>query len=630
MEFAKVIQNFKTKITYILILAVVFVANQNVEAQKKNRNNKPKPELTIKAVPPDVSYTVSMSKPSTHLLEVEMKMNWSQMPDKVELKMPVWTPGSYLVREYSRHVQDFVAVDAGGNSLDWQKISKNTWQIDTKGAKDIKIGYRVYSNELTVRTNELNYEHAFFTPAALLMFPKDQLNAPSTVKINPFGNWKVATGLKQTGMNTFRAENYDILYDSPFEVSNFVEKKFTVQGKPHRYVITGEGNYDLDKMATDTAKIIEECYKMFGELPYDDYTLIVNLRGGGGLEHLNSTALQWNRWGFKPEGRYIAFLNLVAHEFFHVYNVKRIRPVPLGPFDYENENYTKLLWVAEGGTSYYENVLLNRAGIIAPESIFQSKAEILEDLMKQPGRFQTSLEEASFDAWIKYYRPDENRLNNQISYYDKGDVVNFLLDLRIRQASNGAKSLDDVMRYLYNEHYKKGKNYSSEDYQKVSEMMAGTSLENFFDRYVRGKEELEPNDILESFGLQMIKSRPENDTAYFGANMTDDSNGVRITSNPSGTPTYEAGLNFNDVIIAIDGYQVANRNDFNFQMSRKKAGDKVKVTLFRHNKLFEFDVTLGKTPASEFAIFSVEEPTADQMRLYEGYIGANNWNGSMN
>ena len=182
-------------------------------------------------------------------------------------------------------------------------------------------------------------------------------------------------------------------------------------------------------MATDTAKIVEEGYKIFGELPYNDYTFIVNLRGGGGLEHLNSTALQWNRWGFKPQGRYNGFLNLVAHEYFHLWNVKRIRPDALGPFDYENENYTKLLWVAEGMTSYYEGLLLRRAGLITDQEFLSGKASAIEQLHERPGRFETSLEEASLDAWIKYYRQDENSVNNQISYYDKGDIVSMMLDV---------------------------------------------------------------------------------------------------------------------------------------------------------------------------------------------------------
>jgi predicted metalloprotease with PDZ domain len=442
------------------------------------------------------------------------------------------------------------------------------------------------------------------------------------VKVNPYGNWKVATGLKQTGTNTFRATNYDILYDSPFEVSDFVEKKFTVQGKPHRYVVTGEGNYDLDKIAADTAKIIEECYKMFGELPYDDYTFILNLRGGGGLEHLNSTALQFNRWAFENPRGYLGFLGLVAHEYFHLYNVKRIRPVPLGPFDYENENYTKSLWVAEGTTSYYEWVLMRRAGIYKATDVLGNAARIAESLEKQPGRFQTSLEEASFDAWIKSYRPDEHSVNREISYYSKGELVNFLLDVKIRTSSNGAKSLDNVLQYLYEEFYKKqNKNYTPEDFQRICEMMAGKSLEDFFDKYVRGKDEIDYNSVLNDMGLQLVKVRPESDTPFLGVNLSNVDEGLKITSIPAGTPAYEWGLNADDIIIAIDGYQATARQNFDFYINRKKAGDKIKVTVFRHGKMREIEVTLGKTAASGYSIIPVENPSDGQKSLFQGYLG---------
>ncbi|QQS40877.1 MAG: M61 family metallopeptidase [Acidobacteriota bacterium] len=571
---------------------------------------------------PEISYTVSMSKPSSHLIEVEMRLNWANLPNQAEVKMPVWTPGSYLIREYARHVQDFKA-SAGSRSLNWRKTNKNTWQIDTGGAKSITVNYKVYANELTVRTNELNYEHLFFTPAALLMFPKGQISQPSTVKVVPYGNWKVATGLPRVAgqQNTFRAANYDILYDSPFEVSDFVEKKFTVRGKEHRYVVTGEGNYDLDRMAEDTAKIVEESAKIFGELPYDDYLLILNLRGGGGLEHLNSTALQFNRWAFNSPQGYSGFLGLVAHEFFHLYNVKRIRPDALGPFDYENENYTKLLWVAEGTTSYYENLLKIRSGLTTAQGVLSSQASIIEGLYGQPGRFETSLEEASFDAWIKYYRQDENSINNQISYYSKGELVSFLLDIMIRSESNGEKSMDDVMRYLYNEFYKKNRNFSPEDFQRVCEMMARSSLDDFFSRYVRGRDEIDYDSILNRIGLQLVSSRSENDDAYLGANLSASGDALRVRSVPAGSPAWDAGLNVEDDIVAIDGFKISQQF-LTFYLNSKKAGDKVTLSLFRHGKLMNMEVTLGRTPASGYAIRPVENPTEDQKRIYQGLFGS--------
>ncbi|HEY0461687.1 MAG TPA: PDZ domain-containing protein [Pyrinomonadaceae bacterium] len=594
---------------------------QESPAQAKKTITKQATGQVTPAAAPQISYTIGMSKPWTHLLEVEMRLNWAAGgAAQAEISMPVWTPGSYLVREYARHVESFGAADAGGNALTWRKTDKNSWQIDTKGAKEIVVRYNVYANELTVRTNELNEDHAFFTPAALLMYPNGQLKAASTVKVVPYKDWKIATGLPKVegGENAFRAESFDILYDSPFEVGNFHDIYFTVQGKQHRFVIEGEGNYDLARIARDTAKVVEEAYKIFGELPYNDYTFILNLRGGGGLEHLNSTALQFGRFGFSGNG-HNNFMTLVAHEYFHCFNVKRIRPDALGPFDYENENYTKLLWVAEGGTAYYESVLVERAGIFSAKEFLDGKAAQIQSLQDRPGRFEMSLEESSFDAWIKYYRQDENSVNNQISYYDKGELVNFLLDVEIRAASKGAKSLDDVMRHLYNEFYKKNRNYTPEDYQKASELMAGKSLEDFFAKYVRGRAEIDYNAILNGIGLQLKDSRGR-ETPYLGANTRQEGDRLTVSSVPKGTPAYEQGLNASDQIIAVDGVR-ANQTFLQSYLGEKKVGDKVKLTVFRFDELREIEITLGGRARAAYQIAALENPTDEQKAIYRTFLG---------
>ncbi len=600
------------RITTLVLAAILIFMYQETPAAETN---------AAQTAAPEISYTISMSKPWTHLLEVEMRMKWSSMPANAELKMPVWTPGSYLIREYAKNVQDFSVANGQGSELKWEKINKNTWQVATAGAKEIVAKYKVYSNELTVRTNELNDEHGFWNNAATLMFPKGELKTPSTVKIVPYSNWKIATGLPKVAgtTDTFKAPNYDILYDSPFEVSDFHEITVSIHGKPHRIVMSGEGNYDLSKIAVDLGKIADEGVKIFGELPPDNYTVIVNLRGGGGLEHLNSTALQYNRFGFQPQSRYMGFIGLLTHEYFHLWNVKRIRPDALGPFDYENENYTKMLWVAEGGTAYYESVISIRAGFENADRFLNSKANAIGQLQNRPGRFETSLEDASFDAWIKYYRPDENAINNQISYYDKGDIVNWLLDLTIRSSSDGKKSLDDVMRYLYDEYYKKGKNYGPADYQKISEMMAGRSLDDFFSKYVRGTDEIDYNAILKPFGLKLEDKNADSKKASLGAITFDDDGKLTIRGVPAGLPAYEQGLNTGDQILAIDGYR-ASQAFMQSYLAGKKPGDTVKISVFRNEKLREFDIKLGADTKSEYEFAAVEDPSADQKRLYKQYF----------
>ncbi|MFN2455786.1 MAG: M61 family metallopeptidase [Pyrinomonadaceae bacterium] len=598
---------------------------------------------TTNSAPPDISYTVAMPRPYTHLLEVEMRIarrsngEAQNATTETDLLMPVWTPGSYLIREYERHVQDFAATDTTGRALAWSKINKNTWRIKTGGAREWRVSYRVYANELTVRTNELNDRHAFWNNAALLMYPDGFLSAPSTVRVVPPLGWQIATGLPvvKDSPNTFRAENYDVLYDSPFEVSAFRTLRFEVRGIPHRIVIDGEGNYDPDKMQRDVQKIVETAAEMMGGLPYRDYTFILHLRatGGGGLEHLDSTALIFRRAGFRPETSYQGFLRLVAHEYFHLWNVKRIRPDALGPFDYTKENYTRLLWVAEGLTSYYENILTRRAGLISDKDTLKDFASNIQNTQNTPGRLVMSAEEASFDSWIKFYRPDENSVNSQISYYDKGQLLGLLLDLQIRKLSGGAHSLDDVMRYLYNEFFKKNRNYTPEDFQRAAELQAGKSLDDFFRRYVRGREELDYNDALSAAGLQLIAAGKKADDdssatnnkpreeAYLGATLAQESDRLIIKNVLAGAPAYDQGLNANDQIVALDGARVTLET-FNARLAEKRPGEIARLTIFRADDLRTFDIKLGGRMNVEYRIAPLPAPTAAQAQVYQSWLNA--------
>ncbi|MGI9067580.1 MAG: M61 family metallopeptidase [Pyrinomonadaceae bacterium] len=583
------------------------------------------------AAAPQISFTVSMPKPHTHMLEVEVRIKRRQgaaAPAEELLVMPVWTPGSYLVREFERHVQDFAATDNAGHALQWEKLNKNSWRVITKGLAEWRATYRVYANELSVRTNELNSDHAFWNNAALLMYLEGFTSAPSTLHILAPQPWKVATPLpvEPGPKNTFRAENFDILYDSPVEVSNFKTLSFEVKGVPHRIVIDGEGNYDPERMRIDVKKIVEASVELMGgEIPYRDYTFFLHLRAntGGGLEHLNSTALGFRRFNFKPETGYQGFLSLVAHEFFHLWNVKRIRPDALGPFDYTKENYTKLLWVAEGITSYYENIILRRAGLISEKDFLAAAAKAFQDLQNVPGRLVMSAEEASFDAWIKYYRPDDNSVNSQVSYYDKGAILGLLLDLEIRKESKGTKSLDDVMRYLYTEFYKKDRNYTPKDFQTISETMAGSSLEQFFAKYVRGREELDYNSALAAAGLRLDPtggtSKPV-EKAYLGADVAQEDDRLMVRRVYAGSPAYEQGLNTGDQIVALDNMR-ANKDFFDARIAEKRPGQLINLSIFRFDDLSMLAIKLGGRMPPAYLIVPVGNPSEEQKRIYQSWTG---------
>jgi predicted metalloprotease with PDZ domain len=523
--------------------------------------------------------------------------------------------------------------------LPWEKINKNSWRIKKGSAHEIRVRYLVYANELTVRTNELNSDHAFWNNAALLMYLERSLAHPVKIHVNPAPGWKVATGLPSVPgeKNTFAAPNFDILYDSPFEVSDFKQIDFVVRGVPHRIVIDGEGNYDPALMRVEVQKIVETEVALFGEIPYHDYTFFLHLRstGGGGLEHLNSTALGFRRFGFDGPSGYRRFGALVAHEFFHLWNVKRIRPDALGPFDYTKENHTRLLWVAEGITEYYGQLMLRRAGLISDEEYLAHLASQIQDMQDSPGRMLMSAEDASFNAWIKEYRTDENSINSQISYYDKGELLGLLLDLEIRRRSDNTKSLDDVMRTLFTDFFKRNRNYTPADFQKVCETAAGSSLEDFFSRYVRRTDELPYNQILSAAGLRVEQVGQPVDTksaslrsdvilsAYLGAEMEDIGDFVSVKNVRAGSPAYEQGLNARDLIIAIDGARV-NTQRLVALLGSKRPGDVIRLTVFRNDDLRTLDIRLGGRIAADYQIVQLPARSEQQKRIYDSWTQIQN------
>jgi len=602
-------------------------------------------QVSPSVAPVDIAFTIGMSRPHTHMFEVDIRIKRTTPVTVESLVMPVWTPGSYLIREFERHVQDFTVKDAAGQPLKWEKTNKDTWRIETNGASEWHATYRVYADELSVRTSELNSGHAFWNNANLLMYLDGYLKNPATVHVLAPDVWKVATSLPIAPgpKNTFLAPNFDILYDSPFEASDFKTLVFNVKGVPHRIVIDGEGNYDPERMRRDVQKIVEtEVDIMGGEVPYKDYTFFLHLRstGGGGLEHLNSASLGYPRFGFKATGEratssapnatqqldreYRGFLSLVAHEFFHLWNVKRIRPDALGPFDYTKENYTKVLWVAEGITDYYADVTLRRANLISDREFLSAAARSFQSLQNTPGRLVQAVDEASFDSWIKFYRQDENSVNSQVSYYDKGAILGLLLDLQIRKRSNGSKSLDDVMRYLLNEYFKKDRNYGPEDFQKACELMAGSSLEEFFVKYVRGREELDYDAALNAAGLQLETTTNDGgkavERAYFGADTAWEDNRLIVERVYAGSPAYDQGLNTGDQIVALNNMRVT-KEFFDARMAERKPGDLVNLTIFRFDDLSTLLIKLGARTDATYRIVPVQNQTEAQQKIYKAWLG---------
>ncbi len=568
----------------------------------------------------DIAFEVSFTEPQAHYIDVKMIIN-NIKKDEVILKMPVWAPGSYLVREFSKNVEDFSAT-ANNQEISSAKVRKNAWKINTKGKKSITVKYRVYSFEVSVRTSFVDESHAFLSSTGVFMYPEGGVDQPSTVTIIPHKNWKkVSTGLAPVaGKNfTYYAKNFDWLFDSPIQVGNQDVFEFNAAGVRHEVAMVGGGNYDKEKLKIDMAKIVERETAVFGENPNKYYVFIVHnyQSGGGGLEHANSTVLGAARDGYTNPTTYQGFLGLVAHEYFHLWNIKRLRPVALGPFDYDNENYTTNLWIAEGFTSYYDNLIVQRIGAYTPNQWLNVIENELNTVDNRVGNKVQTLSEGSFDAWIKYYRPTENSNNTTVSYYMKGSLVACLLDLQIIEASGAKQSLDDAMRYAYNEYYKKkDKGYTDEEFKAVLEKFAKQNLDQFYADYINGTKSLDFNKYLNYAGFKLVEQSTDQSKPYLGISLSK-TNPSEIATVSRGTVAWIAGLNVKDEIVAINGDRVSNALTY---VSNVALGSELDFLVNRDGIMKNIKVKLKPNPFKKFDIKQLESSTEKQKAVLEKWL----------
>lgn len=581
----------------------------------------PRLEIGIQDTVPTIHYQVAMPQPDTHLFEVTLQLVNYPSPI-LDLKMPVWTPGSYLVREYAKNLQDFGAF-VGDKPLPWRKISKNHWQINKTGFSELTVRYRIFANELSVRTNHLDSTHGYFNGAALFFRLPGCEKLPIRVTIvPPRPEWRVTTALPPVSeqANTFCAADFDTLVDSPFEIGSHQLYNFEVLGKPHELAIWGEGNFQIQRTIADIQKIIQVEAQMFGGLPYERYVFLLHLfaQAYGGLEHKNSCSLIYQRFGFRSQEKYERFMQLLAHEFFHLWNVKRIRPKALEIFDYDRENYTPSLWFCEGTTSYYDLLIPLRAGIYDAKSYLNNWSKEITRFLTTPGRKVQSLSESSFDAWIKLYRPDTNSSNSQMSYYLKGEMVSLLLDLLIRVRHSNQRSLDDVMRQMWQQFGKAEIGFTPEQLQQVIESVAGMDLADFFELYIDGTEELPFNKYLEPFGLHLVAE--QEDEPYLGVKVKTDNGREIIRSVEAGSPAQQAGIDAGDELLAIEGIKVT-ANQLSDRLKDYQPNDTIQVTVFHQDELRTYCVTLDAPIPTKYQVIPVQNPDPTQKENFAGWLG---------
>jgi len=555
-----------------------------------------------------IRYNLSFPAPHTHYVEVSATVPTAGQSE-IQLMLAVWTPGSYLVREFARHIENITAHTEKGQTLEIHKVSKNRWRVSTGKTSHVVVKYRVYGREMSVRTNWIETSFALLNGAPTFMTLADGNPRPHEVAIELANGWTQAmTGLEEIPgiAHQFYAQDFDTLVDSPILLGNPTVHSFIVDGKPHYLVNEGEVDlFDGAKAARDLELLVQEHFQLWGFLPYEKYLFLnVITESRGGLEHKNSSVLMTSRWATRTRKSYLDWLELASHEIFHAWNVKRLRPVELGPFNYEREVFTKSLWVAEGFTSYYDALLVHRAGLSTREEYLQALSNQIEALQTTPGRLVQSVELASQDAWIKYYRPDENSSNTSISYYIKGAVIAFVLDAKIRLATKGNRSLDDVLRDAY-EQYADGRGYSPREFQAVVEQVANLDLSAFWSSVVEGVSEIKYDEAHETFGLQ-FQPAPELSPeapgkSWLGVTVRNNDGNLIVTRVLRDTPAYNAGINVDDEILAINEFRV-RAEQLNNRLEEYRPGETISLLVARRGQLMRHNVVLGTEPVKQWVL----------------------------
>ncbi|PKO56565.1 MAG: peptidase M61 [Betaproteobacteria bacterium HGW-Betaproteobacteria-21] len=593
-----------------------------------------------------IRYFIRPLRPEAHLFEVSCTVS-DPDPAGQRFSLPAWIPGSYMIREFARHIVSLRA-ESAGEPVWLDKLDKHTWQAASVTAgKALTLHYEVYAWDLSVRTAHLDQTHGFFNGTSVFLAPAGRTDRACLVEIaRPEGmgylSWKVATALpgargelgaaRAYGFGLYRASNYDELVDHPVEMGTFTLAHFEAGKVRHDIVLTGRHDCDTARLACDLARICQWQIDLFGAPPPMDYyaflTQVVG-DGYGGLEHRASTALLASRADLPWPGMrglsdgYKTFLGLCSHEYFHTWNVKRIKPAAFTPYDLTSENYTRLLWAFEGFTSYYDDLALVRSGVITPADYLALLGKTVSNVLRGPGRRRQSVAESSFDAWTKYYRQDENSPNVIVSYYAKGALIALALDLQLRVATTGKRSLDDVMRLLWQRHGQTGIGVAEDGIfaavDEVGGSECGARLARWLRKTVEGIDDLPLARLLKPFGIE-LRMEAAGKGPTLGVKFAPGNGEARIATAWDDGPAQRAGLSAGDVLIALDGLKVSASN-IDALLERRQPGERIEVHAFRRDELMRFELEL-EAAASESVKLSVSEKAASAVRqLRKGWLG---------
>jgi predicted metalloprotease with PDZ domain len=572
-----------------------------------------------------MSFTVSMDRPDTHYYHVEFRCEGLK-GETLDFKMPAWTPGYYGLMNYAKSVENFKAADGAENPLKWEKTTANTWRVAYDNAPRVTVSYDVNAPVNFAANNYLAEDHGFISPASLFMYVAGRIQHPVTVAIKPYKEWsKVATGLDpvQGQTNVFTAPDFDVLYDCPMLLGNLEILNFEVRGVPHFFAGFKLGDFDREKFTADLKAMIESAADVIGEIPYKHYTFLATGPGQGGIEHANSVAIPFSGREVKSDRSNKRWLDFVSHEFFHLYNIKRIRPIALGPFDYDTENLTNMLWMSEGFTVYYEYIICRRAGFISQEELLDHFRSDIVGYENNSGHLFQSATQSSYLTWSQ--GPFGGRgegIVKTISYYSKGPVLGLLLDFKIRHETKNQKSLDDVMRTLYRKFYKeKKRGFTDGEFREVCQSTAGCDLSEVFD-YASTVKDIDYPKYLGYAGLEieMPRELPE---ANFGVTVRDKDGKPVISRVDWDSNAFRADLAAKDEIKSLDGERV-DAKTWNENMASKKPGDKVHLVVSRDGNDRELDVTVGRKMERSFRIKPLENPDPLQAEILKDWSRGKN------
>jgi predicted metalloprotease with PDZ domain len=567
-----------------------------------------------------MAFTVSMPEPSNHLFHVIFRVSGlhGEMQD---FKMPAWHPGFYRLIDYAKNVSNFKAEDLAGRALSWERVTKTTWRLATGNTSTVVLSYDVLGTVTFSANNYLNDNRAFIAPTGMYLYLPGQLQHPVTVTIQLPANWtRIATGLDPVPgkPNTFSAGDFDMLFDCPILMGNQETLEFAVQGKQHTVAIENvPASVDRAKMAADLQRIVETTGKLMGDIAYTHYAFLMMGTGNGGIEHANSSANSFNGNSLTTTNGYLRWLSFISHEYFHNYNVKRIRPIALGPFDYDTENLTDLLWVSEGLSVYYEDLLLVRAGLLSKDDYLEKMAGAINTFENAPGHHYQSATDSSLTTWGT--SGVGNDRNTTISYYDNGAMLGALLDLKIRNDSGNRRSLDDVMRALYRKYYQeKKRGFTDDEFRQECESAAGGSLAEVLD-YASTTKDVDYAKYFAYGGLDLRVTSEDVAGAYIGLNMQTRDAKLVVSGVTPGSPAQSAGLIARDQILEVNG-TAATPKALNDVLTTKKPGDNVRLKISRDNTALEVDVTLGKNVKRTFHIQPMTSTTPLQAAILKDWL----------